>query len=514
MTTLPHLLRRRAAETPDRMFLVDVAGPTRTFAQVEADVLSWLVLLRDAGVVAGDRVGVMLPPSIDAAELWLAIARLGAIETPINTGYRGNFLARVLEDAEPRCVVTDERYAARFTDLTDHADHAGPPVRLLLTTAPRPTAGDDADPGIDPAAHEIATLLYTSGTSGRSKGVMVPWGQIHATGVWTVPLEGRDEDDAWYGPWPMFHISGKLGLYNAALTGGRLILRETFSTSRFWDDVCTHGATSTMLVASTVTFLSSRPAAETDADNPLRNVFASPMPPDPAGFAQRFGVRICTAFNMTEVASPITTGWAPVPSGSCGTVRPGARCRLVDEQGYDVPDGTPGELLIRMDEPHEIMAGYRNAPQATVDAWRDLWFHTGDLLRRDAAGYYYFIDRMKDTIRVGGENVSSHELETEAVSHPAVRDAAAVGVPAPWGEHEIKLFVVLAEGEQLAGDELVAYLEPRLPAFMLPRYVVFLDQIPKTHTHRAEKYRLRELDLPDRTWTRPRPARAAAAHPA
>jgi crotonobetaine/carnitine-CoA ligase len=502
MTTLPQLLRRRAEETPDRTFLVDVAGPARTFAQVEADVLSWMGLLRATGVVAGDRVGVMLPPSIDAAELWLAIARLGAIETPINTGYRGAFLGRVLADAEPRCVVTDERYAGRFADLD------GQPVRLVLTSTPRPAA--DGDPGIDPAPHDIATLLYTSGTSGRSKGVLVPWGQLHATGLWTMPVDGRDEDDAWYGPWPLFHISGKLGLYNAALTGGRLILRETFSTSRFWDDVRTHGATSTLLVASTVTFLASQPAADDDADSPLCNVFASPMPSDPEAFAKRFGVRICTAFNMTEVASPITTGWTPVPAGSCGTVRPGASCRLVDEQGYDVPDGTRGELVIRMDRPHDILAGYRHAPLATVDAWRDLWFHTGDLLRRDAQGYYYFIDRLKDTIRVGGENVSSHELETEAISHPAVKDAAAVGVPAPWGEHEIKLFVVVEDDQKLDGAELVAYLEPRLPAFMLPRYVVFLDEIPKTHTHRAEKYRLRDLDLPDRTWTRPRPVRRAA----
>lgn len=501
---LPTLLERHAAERPDEVFVEHVDGPSVTFGALRAQVLGWMGALRGAGVTAGDRVAVLLPPGGDCIAVWAAAARLGAVEVPLNTAYRGRFLATVLADAGPRCIVVHHELVDRLPRTDD--------VPFLVVGAPEGSvtlAPEAAGESEWPRPGDIASVLYTSGTSGRSKGVLVTWAQQLETARWTVPIEGRGREDVWYGPWPMFHVSGKLGVYNAALTGGRLVVRNQFSASAFWSDVRRYGATSTMLVASTVAFLASQPASPEDRAHTLRNVFAAPMPADAAGFAERFGVRVCTVFNMTETASPIASGWDPdLPKGACGRPRPGAHCRVVDEHGEEVPVGEVGELVVRMDGPHEIMAGYLNAPEATLEAWRDLWFHTGDAVRRDEAGYFYFVDRMKDTIRRRGENISSLEVEIEANAHPSVQESAVVGVPTPFGDQDVRLFVVPKAGESFDPEALADHLAEQLPDFMVPTSIVTLAEIPKTHTHRPRKHELRDLPVGEDVWVRPARSRS------
>jgi crotonobetaine/carnitine-CoA ligase len=326
----------------------------------------------------------------------------------------------------------------------------------------------------------------------------VPWRHEHATARWTLPIDELGPDDAWYGPWPPFHVSGKLGVYVSALIGGRLVIREGFSTRNFWPDVRKFGATATIIVAATTTYLWSQPESSDDRNHTLRHVYA--IPPHP-GFADRFGLRLCQAFNMTEVSSPIATGWDENPPGSCGRLRPGAQARIVDEHDQEVPTGEVGELVIRMDGPDEIMAGYWNAPEATAAAWRNQWFHTGDAVRCDENGYYYFVDRLKDTIRRRGESISSLELETEIGTYPGVRECAAVGVPSEWGEHDVKIFVVPESGMPFDPQKLFDYLSGLLPSFMLPRYISVLDELPMTHTHKTRKVQLREITGPP-AWER------------
>lgn len=506
--TLPTLLRERAddEERGGRVFLRHVDGTALTHRQLEDLVQRWKGQLRVAGVGAGDRVCTLLPPSFDAVAVWMATARLGAVEVPANTALRGEFLAHVLSDADPGCVVVH----ARFTRQLDELARAGVPLAAALVVGagevpaglPHHLAALDApDDGddVEPRAGDIATIVYTSGTSGRSKGVLVTWAQQYATARWLCPVQDR-RGDVWYGPWAMHHVSGKVGLFSSALLDGELVIRDGFSTSAFWDDVRRFGVTSVMLVASTVAFLQQRPPSPEDRGHTLRNVVAAPMPAEPGAFADRFGVRLSTVFNMTEVSCPIVTGWAPFPDGSCGTVRPGVEARLVDDSGSEVPVGEVGELLVRTSTPHETMAGYWRQPDATVQAWRDLWFHTGDAMRRDAEGHYYFLDRITDTIRRGGENISSAELEAAVAAHPLVRECAAVGVPTRWGDREVKLFVVPESG--LDVDELAADLDSRLPRYMRPTFISVVEDLPRTHTHRVKKAELRARtdDVP--RWTR------------
>ena len=226
------------------------------------------------------------------------------------------------------------------------------------------------------------------------------------------------------------------------MTGTCLVIRDGFSTTRFWSDVRAFGCTVVLLPGTTLSYLANLPPAAEDRSHPLRNVLAAPLPRNAPEIAERFGIRFRTMFNMTEVSCPIVSDWTVQPSASCGTIRPGAECRIVDDTDHEVPPGAVGELIVRCDQPWEMMAGYLNRPDATAGAWRNLWFHTGDAFRQDAAGNFFFVDRMKHTIRRGGENISSSELEDEVCLYAPVAECAAIGVPAEHGEEDVKVFVV------------------------------------------------------------------------
>lgn len=508
-TILPHLLTRRAADTPDQVFLRHVDGTTLTFASLERRVGCWMATLRESGVAAGTPVVVMLPVSFDAVCAWLAVARLGGLHVAINTHYVGNMLRHVLVDSGAAHLVLHASYAARVAEIAidlpqlRHVLLIGPPARAALPFAIGTLREDISETGsvdLDPSG--IASVIYTSGTTGPSKGVLVTWRQTWETARWCMPPEDVRPEDIWYSPWPLYHVSGQLGLVSAAMTGTGLVLRDTFSTSQFWSDIRDFACTTVLLPGATLSYLANQPSRDDDADQSLRNVLAAPLPANAAELAVRFGIRFRTIFNMTEVSCPIVSGWTLPPQGSCGRVRPGAEVRIVDASDEEVPVGATGELVVRSDQPWELMAGYLNRPDATVAAWRNLWFHTGDAFRCDAEGNYYFLDRLKYTIRKGGENISSVELENEVCAYPPVLECAAIGVPSPLGEEEVKVFVVIRPNYAFDPAELIAFMETRVPRFMLPRYVMRLDNLPKTNTHRAKKEELRNLHDPNEVWDR------------
>jgi crotonobetaine/carnitine-CoA ligase len=496
---LPSLLAERAATDPDRIFLQEVTGAACTYGELEQTVARWMAALRQAGVRPGDHVLSMLPTGIDCVAVWLALARLGAVEVPVNTAYHGAVLAGVAEDSTARVAVVDARWLDRF----DEAD--SPALRkltVLIAEESQPRPFDESALSAEAfaagsgeralAEHDVATVVFTSGTTGRSKGVLIPWRQLRESARWCIPLDDAGPDDHWYVPLPLFHVSGKLSVYAAALTGARVILRESFSTSSFWADVKAFGVTTTLLAGGAARYLESQPARADDRDNPLRNVFVAPFPVDPGAFATRFGVRLTTAFNMTELSCPIVSGWDLGPAGSCGRPRPGVSCRIVDADDRELPDGEVGELIVRTDAPWEIMLGYLGAPDATARAWRNLWFHTGDRCWRDREGSFYFVDRGSDAIRRRGENVSSIDVEAALSGHPDIAESAVIGVPSEWGEHDIKAFVVPRPGTAPDLADIAAYAERTLPRFMVPRYLVLVGQLPKTPTNRVQKARLRD----------------------
>jgi crotonobetaine/carnitine-CoA ligase len=520
---LPVLVADRARTHPGKVFVEEVGGERLTYAQYDLAIRRWAAAFRRVGVVEGDRVVTMLPASVPASCAWLGLGWLRAIEVPCNNEYRGRMLGYLVADSGARTILIDGRFLDRLAevagdlpDLERVVVFGAVPGGLELPWTVVPVA--DFLAGAEPAAidelptplpSDLCALLYTSGTTGNSKGVRFPWGQLYTQGIGFIPLEDLTEDDAWYMPYPINHVSGKTPFYTMILANGRIVIRNGFDSAAFWDDIDTYGCTSTAMLGPMAPYLYQAPPAEGDAGHVLQNVFMVPIPPFIDEFKERFGVRVCTSYGSVENSVPIKVpGWGVSGANwrSCGKLRqgwPGYEVRLVDEHDREVPVGEVGELIMRASEPWVMNLGYFGMPEKTVEAWRNGWFHSGDALRCDEDGNYYFVDRVRDCIRRRGENISSFEVEAEVNAHPAVAESAAVGVPAAVGEEEIKVSVVVEPGQTFDPADLIHFLIPRVPRFMVPRYVEVVDSFPKTEaTLRVRKHLLREHALGDATWDR------------
>lgn len=517
---LPAVVAARAAAAPGATFLVDADGTAVTYGEVHRRVLRGAAELEAVGVRRGDAVAALLETSIDGIVTWLAVAALGALEVPLNLAYRGPQLARLLADSGARHLVAQPQHLPRLCepggvrpgqlDRLVVLDPGGSPDVPPAAGEATVLAGAGVSPGPPaPAAPlpslegwDTSCLLYTSGTTGRSKGVVVPWTQVHESARGLLP-ELPTERDVAYVPAPLFHVGGKAPVHLMALVGGTAVLRPSFRTGAFWPDVVAHGCTVTFLGAAMASFLLEQEAtAPARGDHPLRDVLMAPLIPALDRFVERFGVRVCSAYNMTEVSCPVVTGWVDRHDGSCGRLRPGYSARIVDRHDRPLPDGEAGELVVRSDRPWALAAGYWGRPEATADAWRDLWFHTGDLLRREG-DRFFFVDRLKDVIRRRGENISSIELEELLAHDPVVAEAAAVGVPSPHGEEEVLAVVRLVAGARAGPAELHDGWRERLPRFMVPRYVEVVDDLPRTANGKVRKAELRSRGVGPSTWQAP-----------
>jgi crotonobetaine/carnitine-CoA ligase len=517
MDTFPAVVAERARRTPQQLLLRDVSGRSLTCAAFHDAVLTWAAALRRLGVEPGCRVGVMIPNPIDSMACWLGLAWLRAIETPINLQFHGRMLAYVVNDAEATFLVIAQRFlpahAAIAQQLTGVKAVAVPDLDGSAPAMPFPlVSGAQLFEGIAPATdltapqrHDLSTMIYTSGTTGPSKGVLIPWG-LWADSQPTTGCHLR-EDDVIYDPFPMFHTGGKSMAQTAIQAGGSVVLRESFRTEAFWEDVWRWGCTFVALVPAMAEWLLAREPRPDDGASPLRRVAMVPIIPRVEEFKARFRVQVQTNFGMTETGAPI--GSAPFMADvtgnyrSCGRVVAAYEARIVDACDYDVPPGEVGELVLRSKRPWGLMCGYFGRPQATAAAWRNGWFHTGDAFRADQQGNLFFVDRMKDALRRRGENVSSFEVEAHVNEHPAVLQCAVIGVPSEFGEDEIKVCVIARAGATPSPGALLDELALRMPRFMVPRYVEFVDELPRTEaTLRVQKMKLREQWRNPRTWDR------------
>lgn len=507
----PHLIARRAAEHPERIFLQHVDGSEMTYAALHHRALRWASGLSTLGVSKGDTALVMLPNGQDAVTAWLAVSWAGGLEVPVNTGYKGRLLAYLINNSTAGVMITCREYLPRIAEVAGELEHLR---TVIVIDDPTPSAASlpDVRPGAllemaspivseGPEHHDIATIVYTSGTTGPSKGVMMPWAQCHAMSTGCIPLDDLTPDDAWYIPFPLFHMSGKHALYAAALINARFVMRPQFSTRDFWAEVKRYNCTTTLLIGTTAAFIGGLPEREDDADNPLRSVLMSPLPADTDAFRKRFGIRIATVFNMTELSSPIMSRFDLV-GRSCGRLRDGYEVRIVDDHDEEVPTGEAGEIIVRARDPWVLNAGYYNMPEKTVEAWRNGWFHTGDVGSVDADGNFYYLDRKKDALRRRGENISSMELEAVINDCPGVTESAVIGVPSEVGEDEVKVCLVADAGPSFQPPALIDFLIPRVPRFMIPRYVEVMDALPRTPTEKVRKEVLRQAGVTPDTWDR------------
>lgn len=524
---LPQRIAELSREDPQQPGLQNVDGSRATWREVHESALLWAAALRNAGVGVGDTVATLLPNSFAAYFAWLGSSWLRAIEVPINTLHRGTMLAYIVENSQAKILITTNgllsQVAAVQTALTSVttivvvdaedavcADLAIPTLsgKEFLDVSPA-----DSLPGPDP--WDPAALVYTSGTTGRSKGVLVPWGELHE---WTkfVPEDLLSPGDRYYSVFPTFHISGKSALYTAAHTNASLLIRESFSTSEFWNDVRGYGVEAVGLAGPMAAMLMAVPPKADDTDNPLRSVILGPVIPEIDQFRARFAVeRFATGYGTTEIGFPITSGWNPPDPLSCGRVRSGSpnyELRIVDEHDDPVEPGAVGELIVRAGEPWTMNLGYWGMGDATASAWRNGWFHTGDAFRQDEDGWLYLTDRIKDTLRRRGENISSLEVEQGILEHPDIAECAVIAVPSELGEDDVKAVIVLDNGATLAPEDLIEYLSSRMASFMIPRYVEYVTSLPRTEgTFRVRKVELRTDPLNAATWDRARGSIIAGA---
>ena len=509
--TLPRLLEREAARLGEKP-LVRFPGGEWSYAAARDVAAGFAGTLAAAGVGAGDRVGIMCGNGAELLRAVLGSAWLGAVAVPINTALRGAQLAHALASSDPRILVVDTGLVGRL-ELVETPPPALEriwsvgPAEHCWADIPLEAFPDDAE-RVDPypvRPGDTLVILYTSGTTGPAKGVCCPHAQFYWWGRLTGEHLGVSERDSLFNALPLFHTNALNTLFQALLAGATYTVGERFSASGFWRELREAEATVTYLLGAMVHILLERPPSPDDAAHAARVALAPATPAAQAArFEERFGVRVVDGYGSTEtnlVLCNTIGGHAP---GTLGRVVDGFEAKVVDEQDVEVPAGTPGELIVRHDEPFSVATGYFRLPRATVDAWRNLWFHTGDRVVRDETGVFRFLDRLQDAIRRRGENVSSWEVEQALIAHPDVALAAAVPVPAAVGEDEVMAFVVLRDGAERDPVGLIRHCEPRLAYFAIPRYLEFLPELPLTENGKVRKHLLRERGAGEATWDRER----------
>ncbi len=510
--TLPAMLVHQAERFGARP-LLRIAGRTWTHADAQQAAAGRAGAFAKAGVQRGDRVAVMSGNRIEFLEVFLGCGWMGAATVPINTASMGPQIGYFLRNSEAKLLVIEAAFVERL-EAADLADLAGTSLREIwvldgeageiagVPSVPYPMPGDAAESAPVQPGDPIA-ILYTSGTTGPAKGVVCPHAQYHWWGVNSADVLGVGPTDVLCTTLPLFHINALNTFAQAAITGCEVVFEQRFSASGFWASMRASGATVVYLLGAMVPILLAQPEGPGERDHRVR-VGLGPGVPESAGhaFLARTGVRLLEGYGSTETNFAIATAPDSPRGGVMGWLRPGFEARVADEDDVALPDGEAGELLLRADEPYAFASGYFNMPGKTVEAWRNLWFHTGDRVVREADGAFRFVDRIKDAIRRRGENISSFEVEQVLLSHPGVAACAVYPVRSELAEDEVMAALVSREGLRIDPAELLAFCESRLPYFALPRYVDLLEDLPRTENGKVQKYKLRERGVTTITWDR------------
>ena len=503
------LLERQAARHGPRPFVTQAeTGRTLTYSQFNTLANNIAHGLAGIGIAAGDPVAIMLSNSIEFLASSYALKKIGAVEVAVNGSFRGVSLERMINVTQCATIITSAIYVEHIADiasqldrlrraiLVDGLDAAAGALPQLETLGLDDILGSDGS-DFAPAMgdDEIAVILFTSGTTGVSKGCAIPHRSSVRAAESMIEAFDLTDRDCVYSPYPLFHVgAAQYDVLPAMMVGGRAVIRDRFSVSAFWPDVARHGATWFMALGSVQQLLWAAPPCPEETRHKLRFFWGTPLPVDPEAFEARFGVRVVRGggYGSTDagsVALPL------FDKPGAGKVLDRYEVAIVDGADDKLPVGQVGELVIRPNEPAIMAAYYVGMPEETVKAWRNLWFHTGDLARLDDVGDLHFVARIAERIRVKGEMISAYEVEEVLLSHHAVEDCGVIGIPDGTGEETVTAFVTLRQGARVSPEELAAFCGPRMSRYMVPAAVEICRELPRTPTGKVSKAELRKLAL-------------------
>lgn len=514
--TIGGLLRSRATAHA-RKALIVTRRNSLSYGEVDAMADRVASALRALGAKKGDTVCFMMGNRPEFLLAWFGCARGGLVQVPINTAYKGDLLTYVIEHSGATLIVVDPGLihqlgtAGKALRAMRHVIVAGESADASKALGVSSILGwneflelgarqSTADPAVEP--HDLATLMYTSGTTGQSKGVMTPHLHNLTQGFEAAEALRIGVRDVLYTCMPLFHGNAQWAtVLNALSAGATIALGERFSASRFWEEARQLGATECNLIGSMLYMLDAQPASEHDRAHKIKTVFAAPAPLDVFHrFEDRFGVHIIEGYGLTETKNVAYNPYYARRPGSFGKPTPTSILAILGPRGEELAPGMVGEIAYRPKLPNILCHGYFRDPEATLRAMKDLWWHTGDLGYRDEEGYFYFVDRLKDCIRRRGENISSFELERTLLSHPSVADAAVIAVPSDIAEDDVMAVIVPREGTKIMPEDFFRFCDQRLPYFMVPRYYRQVDNLPRTANDKVRKVELRQAGVTPDTW--------------
>ena len=500
--TVPAVLDRRAEQHPDRV-MMSIAGVDVTFEQMRQRSCAAANMLAGLGVGRGDCVALFTATCPEWVYFWLGAARIGAVSAAVNAANKGDFLLHTLSLSRAKVILTDVERRPRVDEVAGQLDTVTDVVVQDDSLDAALSRVADCPPAEAPASvGDVGVLFYTSGTTGPSKAVATTWHYLFSVAATAASAWEFSPEEVLWTAMPLFHLSAAPSVLAPMLVGGTTVLAKAFHPGAVWDDIRAHGAIGFAGAGAMVSMLQNLPPDPRDAQLPLRFISAAPIDANSyRDIEKRYGCRIVTMYGMTEAFPIAVKGVADegVP-GTSGRPNPNFDVRIVDAHGDPLPPGTVGEIACRPRHPHVMSAGYVGEG-LRVDPHPG-WFRTGDLGRLDAEQNLTYIDRVKDSLRRRGENVSSVEVETVVMRHPAVAEAAAVGVPSELGEDDILLIVTLRPGATLDCAELLDFCAARMPYFCVPRFVETVNELPKNVIGRIRKDLLRTRGLNESTWDR------------
>jgi carnitine-CoA ligase len=516
--TLGQIIEDKASTHGDKPFLQYEEEKEVTYREVNEITNRIANAFFDLGLGKGDKVATFLPNCLEAAYLWFGASKAGVIDVPINLANKGDFLSYIINNSDAKVIIIDHQLTDRLKFIENDLPKLEkvvvwskssvskdmPKLRFDVVGYEELTKGSSKPPQVDIKASEPQMIIYTSGTTGPAKGCMEPHSMIHLSACEYIEAIRATPEDIFFTCLPLFHANARiLCLYPALILGTKAVIYERFSASRFWDQIRRARATVFNSLGAMANFIYNQPRKADDGDNPIRVWAAYPMPAAIyEDVEKRYNLKVVEGYGLTELAIITYNPYDQPKIGSCGKETRNFEIRIVDEDDFPVPAGTVGEIVARGRVPWATSLGYYNMAEKTVELTQNHFYHTGDAGYLDEDGYLHFVDRIKDYIRRRGENISSFEVERSVNAHPKVSESAAIGVKSEQAEDEVKIVVVLKEGEKLPPEELLAFCEERMPYFAVPRYVEFVEKLPKTPTDRVQKNLLRKIGITSNTWDR------------